>query len=499
MSLARRMFFASVVLALIVAAAFAALIFAVSAQRDAVARETRSREVTAAALRLEKLVVEVETGVRGYAITRDEFYLDPYTTANREIGPAIRALRSLVGDDEAQRNRAGIIGQRAREYREWGQTLVNLVRDEPDVGNADLVVQTGAIYTEEIRQRVTDFLEEENKLAMAAAEDADRTARLAVIVGAIGIGASTALIVLFGVYLARAVGRPVRSVADGASRLAAGELHIAPAGGRPGRDRRAHPLVQRDGRAARAEQRGAPAAERGAARERADEDRAREHRLARAAHAACERARLHGASAEARVRPCRPAPLSRDHRRAGAPSRGAARGLPRRAADRASGARALGGKRRPRLAARRAGPALRRAEPEAPAGGGARRAAAPACAATRTGLLRSSAISSRMRSNTRRREAWWSWRRYDTTARCGSASRTRASAFRRTSRSGSSPSSSAATPARPASPAPGSASRSRARSSRLTEGESVLTATRARDRRFGSSYPRPAGREALPL
>jgi signal transduction histidine kinase len=220
------MFFASVVLALIVAAAFAALIFAVSAQRDAVARETRSREVTAAALRLEKLIVEVETGVRGFAITRDEFYLDPYTTATREIVPAIRALRSLIGDDEAQRNRASVIGQRAREYREWGQTLVNLVRDEPDVGDADLVVQTGTTFTSEIRQRVNAFLEEENKLAMAAADDADRTATLAVVVGAIGIGASTALIVLFGVYLARAVGRPVRAVAEGASRLAAGESSL---------------------------------------------------------------------------------------------------------------------------------------------------------------------------------------------------------------------------------------------------------------------------------
>ncbi len=61
---------------------------------------------------------------------------------------------------------------------------------------------------------------------MTAAADADRTANLAVIVGAVGLGASTALIVLFGVYLARAVGRPVRSVAHGASRLAAGELTL---------------------------------------------------------------------------------------------------------------------------------------------------------------------------------------------------------------------------------------------------------------------------------
>ena len=47
-------------------AAFAALILAVSAQREATEREARSKDVTAASLRLEKLVVDVETGFRGF-------------------------------------------------------------------------------------------------------------------------------------------------------------------------------------------------------------------------------------------------------------------------------------------------------------------------------------------------------------------------------------------------------------------------------------------------
>ena len=234
MTLARRMLLASGVLALIVAAAFAALILAVDAQRDATVREARSREVTAAALRLEKLVVEVETGVRGYAITRDEFYLDPYTSASEQIPAATKALLALVSDDRAQRQRAQALDQKAQEYLDFGQVLVNLVREEPSVSNAPLVVQEGTRFTDEIRERVGDFLEAENQLAMAAAADADRTARLAVIVGAIGIGASTALIMLFGVYLARTVGGAVRSVADGASRLAAGESSLRLAEEGPG-------------------------------------------------------------------------------------------------------------------------------------------------------------------------------------------------------------------------------------------------------------------------
>ena len=51
-TLARRMWLASVALALIVVAAFAALMLAISAQREATAREARSADVTAASLRL---------------------------------------------------------------------------------------------------------------------------------------------------------------------------------------------------------------------------------------------------------------------------------------------------------------------------------------------------------------------------------------------------------------------------------------------------------------
>jgi signal transduction histidine kinase len=228
-TLARRMFFASVVLALIVAAAFAALIFAVSAQRDAVAREVRSREVTAAAQRLETLIFDMETGVRGFVIAGTDVYLEPYVDARKELPSGIAALQTLVANDPAQKKRAIRLVGRIRDYRDYTRTLIDLVRAEPGVtiGEFDLfVLGQGKLYTDEIRRDIDTFLTNEERLAALAAEDAERRSDLAVIVGAVGLGASTALIVLFGVYLARAVGRPVRSVAHGASRLAAGELTL---------------------------------------------------------------------------------------------------------------------------------------------------------------------------------------------------------------------------------------------------------------------------------
>ena len=233
MTLARRMFLASVLLALLVGLAFAALIFAISAQRNATERETRSREVTAEVLRLEKLVVDMETGIRGYIISRGEgTYLQPYTDARKEIPGHLGRLRTLVEEDPAQGRRAALLIQRIQEYIEYSGPLLQVIRQTPAIARDPLFLDQAKVYADEIRERADDFLTAENELAMDAAADADRRADIALVVGAVGLAASTALIVLFGLFLARSVGRPVRSVAEGASRLAAGEwsLRLPPQG-----------------------------------------------------------------------------------------------------------------------------------------------------------------------------------------------------------------------------------------------------------------------------
>jgi signal transduction histidine kinase len=226
MTLARRMWLASVALAFIVVAAFVALILAISAQREATAREARSRDVTAASLRLEKLVVDMENGIRGLTLTSDRSFLQPYTDARKALPKQRAALQALVVNDPVQRRRAQQVEERIREYVEFAAPLVALVKETPEIGKDPLVAEEGKRLTDAIQNVFDRFLTAEDALAADAGRDAERRSNLAVIVGAIGIGASAALIILFGVFLARSIGRPVRAVASGASRLAAGEWSL---------------------------------------------------------------------------------------------------------------------------------------------------------------------------------------------------------------------------------------------------------------------------------
>lgn len=228
MTLARRMWLASAALALLVGAAFTALILAVSAQREATDREARSKDVTAASLQLERLVSDIDSSFLSFTVTGRDSSLDPYRSARRQLPGRLRALNGLVAGERPQRARARAIESAIDEYVEFFVTpLIPLLREEPGISVDDsAVAQQGQFYTEEIRRLFADFRAAEDRLAAEAAQDADQRTQLAVLVGGIAVGASMALIALFGIVLARSIGRPIRAVASGAGRIAGGELSL---------------------------------------------------------------------------------------------------------------------------------------------------------------------------------------------------------------------------------------------------------------------------------
>jgi CHASE3 domain sensor protein len=221
------MWFASAVLALLVGAAFSALILAVSAQREATTREARSTDVTVASLELEKLVADVESGFLGFTVTRSESALEPYQSARRALPGTVRTFRGVVAGEPAQEARAAALITQIEEYVTYFITpLVPLLRDEPALTDDAGLAQTGKVQTDEIRSLFRSFRNAEDELAADAAADADRRTELAVLVGIVAVGASMALITLFGIVLARSVGRPIRAAAEGANRIAGGELSL---------------------------------------------------------------------------------------------------------------------------------------------------------------------------------------------------------------------------------------------------------------------------------
>jgi signal transduction histidine kinase len=210
---------ASAVLALLVIGVFVALIVAASATRSATSEERRSKNITASALKLEKLVLDIQTGVRGYAITHDTRFLEPYDDAIEVLPRQKREFEQLASSQPKQRRRARELNAAIATYVTY---FAKPVTSFANRHAAELATDSeGRIQADEIRRQFEEFLASEKILSENRHRAADARSMHAIELGVAGLVGSTILILLFGLYLSRSIARPVREAADGAGLLAA--------------------------------------------------------------------------------------------------------------------------------------------------------------------------------------------------------------------------------------------------------------------------------------
>jgi signal transduction histidine kinase len=233
--LAARTLFATVLVGGLVGSVFVVMLLAVSAVREAERREARSKDVTVASLALEKLVLDMQAGVRGFVTTRNDRFLTPLTTARRELPQQIDELERLVADSPGQRRRVRELGQEIRDYRDiYAIPIVRIARETPAAAQTPAALTEDRFLIDSIRKKFGTLLAAEEQLAAESAEVADDRWTAALVLGIGGLIALAAAMLAFGIYLTRSIARPVREVSQAATRLADGHLEQRLHEGGPG-------------------------------------------------------------------------------------------------------------------------------------------------------------------------------------------------------------------------------------------------------------------------
>jgi signal transduction histidine kinase len=223
--LVARIALSAAVVAVGLAIVFAVLFLAIVGLRHRSNEAQRSQQVIAAASRLETLVIDLETGLRGFVITNDERNLDPWRAAQAEYPAAIARLLRLTADSRLQHSRALAIKSEIDTYlRVYSLPLVDFMRRNPQAARSVVAAGRGGGQVEAIRDRFGRFLATETALGRERNDRARTTARNALVVGGIGLGTALLLILIGALYVDRAVARPVRLASDAAARIAGGDL-----------------------------------------------------------------------------------------------------------------------------------------------------------------------------------------------------------------------------------------------------------------------------------
>jgi signal transduction histidine kinase len=223
--LVARIALSAIAVAVGLAIVFAVMFLAIVGLRERSLQARHSQQVIAAANQLQTLVIDLETGLRGFIITNEERQLAPWKDARVQYPTVMRTLLRLTTDSPVQHTRAMSIKRAIDTYfQTFSLPLVRFLRRNPNTTQSVIEEGRGSRQVSQIRHRFDTFLATERALGETRDARAHRTARNALIVGGIGLGTALLLILVGAVYVNRAVARPVRLAADAAARVAGGDF-----------------------------------------------------------------------------------------------------------------------------------------------------------------------------------------------------------------------------------------------------------------------------------
>jgi signal transduction histidine kinase/CHASE3 domain sensor protein len=221
------MIVASGLLATIVGGAFAVVLFAITELRGTTDLRRQTREALVAADTLEKHVIDLETGLRGFVITHDEHFLEPADEARAALPGSVRALERRAAGEPVQLARVQRIAGAMNAYvTQYALPLVDAVRRNDASARSVERTVAGKRRVDALRAGLNSFREAERSRLSGRDADVDQAARSASAAAAVGVAGSIVLIIVFAGYLTRVIVRPLRRAALMANRLAGGDLSV---------------------------------------------------------------------------------------------------------------------------------------------------------------------------------------------------------------------------------------------------------------------------------
>ncbi|WP_305823695.1 response regulator [Massilia brevitalea] len=130
-----------------------------------------SQQVIGNATEVNRLVSDMETGMRGYLLTGDESFLGPYVVAKPKVDAELENLSRLVNDNDSQVGRLQRVRAAQVEWVRYSNEMIERRRRNEDVIES-IKSGRGKILTDDMRAQFAAFIAMERTLLQARNEDA---------------------------------------------------------------------------------------------------------------------------------------------------------------------------------------------------------------------------------------------------------------------------------------------------------------------------------------
>ena len=174
-------------------------------------------------------MVDQETGVRGYLITDDEKFLEPYHKGGNAYAAAFQKIKDLNSDNPAQQSRLDELNELAKEWRSGIAEREIALMAKPEMREDARALErstAGKTAMDLIRAKVDEIQGVERDLWAkrgAVQEQAFATAYTMMIIGG---AASLIIATMMGVLLTRGIAGPITRMTTAMTTLAEGDTTV---------------------------------------------------------------------------------------------------------------------------------------------------------------------------------------------------------------------------------------------------------------------------------
>lgn len=184
--------------------------------------EQRSAQAVVAAIRVEKLILDFETGTRGYVLTSNPQFLEPYLQAQQALPARSKALMQLApGPMSKELDRAW------RAYvADYAKPVIKLMSRSPALARAKVATGEGKRRVDRMRALIDPFVARVNALAERDRGRVSSTVNSGVRIGLLGAVLRALAFAAIIAYLLRFAVAPIRRISSATERVAGGDLDV---------------------------------------------------------------------------------------------------------------------------------------------------------------------------------------------------------------------------------------------------------------------------------
>lgn len=185
-------------------------------------------------IEIAKNMVDMETGVRGYLITGNKEFLEPFINGKKEIHIHFKLLYTLINDAfniDAMRRYINDVEELAATW------LTNSAKPEIDIRRKinetttsfedvkDFISQKqGKNIMDEIRVHLNNFIANENVLMHKRKNKSASSTKATVLIVSIGVCFAIVLILIFNWFISRSITKPISKFSNVVKSIAEGDL-----------------------------------------------------------------------------------------------------------------------------------------------------------------------------------------------------------------------------------------------------------------------------------